>query len=62
MKKYKTLCDITMDDKDTLKMKVLPKGSILVEAMDGGMFECKKPVMCIGVNWIKNNPHVFKKI
>ena len=62
MKKYVTLCDITIDNEKTFKIKVIPKGTILTETYDGGMFESKKPVMCVGETWVLNNPQVYKKV
>ena len=60
--KYKTLCDMTLDNEKTLKIKVIPKGTILTEVPDYGMYESKDPQMCIGNAWMKKNPHVFEEI
>lgn len=62
MKKYITLYDITIDNEKTLKMKVIPRGTILTETYGGAVYESKKPIMCIGINWVKNNPKIFKEI
>ena len=60
-KKYITQCDITIEDSSTMKIKVIPKGTILKECYDGGGYESKKPVMCVGRYWVENNLHVYKE-
>ena len=60
--KYITLCDITIENEKTFKIKVIPKGTILTKTWNGGVFESKKPIMCVGLHWVENNPHVYRRI
>lgn len=58
-KTYKTLCDITVANKATMKMTVIPKGTVIKYNEDVGVCECDAPVFCIGITWVRINPHVF---
>lgn len=60
--KYITQCDITIENLKTFRIKIIPKGTILTEAYDGGGLESKDPVVCVGIKWVKNNPHVYKEL
>lgn len=60
MKKYITLCDITIDILETQKMRIIPKNTVLTECLDGAVYESKKPRMCIGSTWVRKNRRVFK--
>ena len=61
--KYRLKVSMTIDSVEDMYIKIIPKGTILeAAAFNTTLYECKDPVMCIGITWIENNPHIFEEI
>ena len=67
MKTFKLLVDLTVwpdVEECSFLLLVIPKGTMIYETYDGGVYETHKPdpVMRVGCNWVDKNLHVFQEV